>query len=332
MTGGAGAKSVSEPPERQGERKGTTLQFLPVSPLHTLCYAEFGNPAGIPLVFLHGGPGSSAQAALASLFLPDRYRLILFDQRGCGRSTPQGALVHNTLAALVQDIEALRRHLGIARWVVYGGSWGATLALEYAKAHRERVSGLLLRGSFLARTRDLDWFVAPDGVAQSFPQAYQAVQEQLQPIRGEQLYDALYRRLLTHGQDFAGALQAARAWEQWENAVMGFVSEPATEPTPDLQQHFPLVAGRLIYAHYCVHHCFLPPEGVLSGIEVLAGMPLEIVHGRQDQVCLPEAASTLQHLLPQARLQQVDAGHGMHEAGIRAGIVAGLERLAGQLV
>ncbi|HPE59018.1 MAG: alpha/beta fold hydrolase [Thiothrix sp.] len=308
----------------------TALQFLPVSPLHTLCHAEFGNPAGIPLVFLHGGPGSSAQAELASLFLPERYRLILFDQRGCGRSTPQGERVHNTLADLVQDIETLRQHLGIPRWVVYGGSWGATLALEYAKAHREQVLGLLLRGSFLGRTQDLNWFVAPDGVAQSFPQAYQLVQAQLQPAAGEHLYDALYRHLRGYEQDFPAALRAARAWDQWENAVMGFASSRTgtAAADPDLQRHFPVVASKLIYAHYCVHHCFLPPEGVLPGIEALQGIALEIIHGRQDQVCQPEAALTLQQRLPQAGLQLVEAGHGMHEAAIRAGIVVGLERLA----
>jgi proline iminopeptidase len=148
---------------------------LPVTQGHVLHYAEFGNPAGIPLLFVHGGPGSGCNPAHASLLYPQGFRIIQFDQRGCGQSTPGGRLLGNRTAALVRDMEALRQHLGIAQWVIYGGSWGATLALEYAKHYPQQALGLLLRGAFLARQEDWEWFSLPHGVAQQFPEAYQAL-------------------------------------------------------------------------------------------------------------------------------------------------------------
>ncbi len=320
------------------------LHYLPTPDAHRLCYATFGDgnddlskPA---ILFLHGGPGSSCQAGDAELFDPARYHLVMFDQRGCGLSTPGGDVLNNTTQHLLADIEQLRTHLGIERWSVYGGSWGATLALEYAKAQRGKVERLLLRGTFLARQQDLDWFIAPDGVAQELPQAYAELQAVLQSdagiatgidtatgtdtVTGQTLLATLYQRLLAAEQSAAQeerAYRAALAIGNWNAAIMR-APQTAAENSPTLRQA--RIWRERIFAHYCQHGFFLPPNGVLAGIETLSDLPMTLLHGRNDCVCPLTGAYTLCAHLPHAQLVTVEAGHGLNEKPLREALVAAL--------
>lgn len=287
---------------------------LPVTQGHVLHYAEFGNPAGIPLLFVHGGPGSGCNSAQATLLHPDGFRIIQCDQRGCGQSTPNGRLLGNRTAALVRDMEALRQHLGIQHWAIYGGSWGATLALEYAKQYPQRVLGLLLRGVFLARQEDWEWFSLPHGVAQQFPQAYQTLLYNLSPRQGENPINSLYRQLLNPRTPPEAAYRYALAWDAWEAAVMGL---PAPAFDPDATHWQARLHRARVYSHYCVNHFFLPPTGVLPNLTTLQHLPISVVHGVKDQVCRFTSVHALTNALPQTQWVAVDAGHGMHEPALQ---------------
>jgi proline iminopeptidase len=302
---------------------------LPVTQGHMLHYAEFGNPAGIPLLFVHGGPGSSCNPALTALLLPEHYRIIQFDQRGCGQSTPGGRLLGNRTAALVRDMEALRQHLGIAQWVIYGGSWGATLALEYAKHYPPRVLGLLLRGVFLARQEDWEWFSLPHGVAQQFPAAYRNLLAVLQPRKGENPANSLYRHLLNPRTSVEAAYRYALAWDCWEASVMG-VSLPTFNPDPQGWQA--RISRARVYTHYCTHQFFLSPQGVLPGLEAIRDIPAILVHGVDDQVCRYESAQELAAALPQLQLVTVKAGHGMHEPALQTALQQAMAQLYSNLL
>jgi proline iminopeptidase len=287
---------------------------LPVTQGHLLHYAAFGNPTGIPLLFVHGGPGSGCNPAQAKLLHPDGFRIIQFDQRGCGRSTPSGRLLGNRTAALLRDMEALRQHLGIQQWAIYGGSWGATLALEYAKHYPQRVLGLLLRGVFLARQEDWEWFSLPQGVAQHLPAAYQALLEHLAPRRGENPINSLYRHLLNPRTSPDTAHHYALAWDAWEAAVMGL---PTPVADADAAQWQTRIHRARVYSHYCVNQFFLPPAGVLPNLTALQHLPISVVHGVKDQVCRFASAHALSNALPHTQWCAVEAGHGMHEPAMQ---------------
>lgn len=279
--------------------------WLPVSGGHSIYFEQCGNPLGLPLLVLHGGPGSGCSPRMRQLFDPARFRIILFDQRGCGRSTPLGECAHNTTADLVADIERLRRHLGVERWLVTGGSWGAALAVAYAAAHREACLGAILRGIFLTGPTDLEWFFA--GAGALFPQAWQVLDEAAPGDRQRALPDRLFDAV--RGEDAVVAAAAVRRWMQWEATLDGGSPAPLPE-FPDAGTQAALLAKFRVQAHYLRHACFLGETRVLELAATLGSLPVAILHGEKDLVCRAENARRLHRALPRSRLQIVaDAGH-----------------------
>jgi proline iminopeptidase len=295
--------------------------LLPLSPPHVMYWEQVGNPAGVPVLFLHGGPGAGAGAVHRRFFDPGHWRLVVFDQRGSGRSRPLGELKDNTTPALVGDIEALRQHLGIDKFLLFGGSWGSTLALAYAQAHPERVRGLVLRGIFLGRPAEVEWFM--HGIAAVFPEAHAAFAGFLPPAERADLLGSYLRRLTNPDPDIH--LPAARAWSTYEGSCSTLL------PTPDLVAGFAQDRTSLglarIEAHYFAHDLFLPKGGLLAGMHRIARLPAEIVQGRYDMICPPRTAFDLAAAWPSARLTIVpDAGHSALEPGVRRALVAAVER------
>jgi proline iminopeptidase len=299
---------------------------LRVSDVHELYYEESGNPKGKPVVFLHGGPGGGTEPKHRRFFDPATYRIVLFDQRACGKSTPHASLEENTTWDLVRDIEKIRAHLGIDKWQVFGGSWGSTLALAYAETHPERVSELVLRGIFLLRKSEIDWFYQR-GAGALFPDAWEHF---LAPIpeaeRGDMLR-AYYKRLT--GDDPKLRQEAARAWSVWEG------STSCLFPNEDLIQRtsgddFSLAFAR-IEAHYFVHDGWLEPgKGLLDQVDKIRKIPGVIVQGRYDVVCPAESAWALHRAWPEADLRIVrDAGHSAMEPGIVHELVSATDKFRG---
>ena len=282
---------------------------LPVGNRHVLHFEQCGNPRGFPALFLHGGPGSQTRPLHRRFFDPRFYRVVLFDQRGCGRSTPPGDTQENTTRDLVEDIEALRRHLEIERMMLFGGSWGSTLALAYGAAHPERVAGMLLRGIFLASRPEVDWYL--DGLRNFVPQAWEALSQ------GESGSLLARYHALVNQQDEREALAAARRWVGYEEAVMDLGAperpaetvgpESATPPSATPEPAATLARAR-VQLHYLAHDCFLEPGELLAGLPRLADVPALIVQGRLDMVCPPRAAVELARLLPRSELRLVERG------------------------
>lgn len=294
---------------------------LPLPGGHVMYWEQVGHPRGRPALFLHGGPGAGAGAVHRRFFDPDFWRVVIFDQRGAGRSRPLGGLEHNSTADLVADIETLRRHLGIERWLLFGGSWGSTLALAYAQAHPDRVIGCVLRGVFLGRPQEVEWFL--HGIARFYPDAHANFVGFLPP---EERGDVLggYLRRLTHP-DPGVHLPAARAWSIYEGSCSTLLPSPETV-TSFAQDRTALGLAR-IEAHYFAHELFLPPEGLLAHMDRISHLPAEIVQGRYDMICPAQTAFDLVAAWPSARLSVVpDAGHSALEPGIRRALVAGVER------
>ncbi len=298
--------------------------FLQVSARHKIYWEESGNPRGKPVLFLHGGPGSGTDPGHRCFFDPKAYRILLFDQRGCGQSTPHAELRDNTTWDLVEDIERLREMFGLEQWVVFGGSWGSTLALTYAISYPRRVLGLIVRGIFLGMTQDIRWFYQR-GVSLMFPDQWERY---LAPIpegeRGD-LIRAYYKRL-TCG-DEAVQLEAARAWSGWEGACLRLRFDPAlfaqfTDPTRAL-------AIARVECHYFVNGCFFPTDNwILSQAHRLKGIPGRIVHGRYDVVCPLDNAWQLHKVWPEAQLEIIpDAGHAAGEEGILDALVRATDEM-----
>ncbi|NDJ18100.1 prolyl aminopeptidase [Myxacorys almedinensis] len=292
--------------------------MLPVSDLHTIYYEQSGNPNGKPVVFLHGGPGGGTIPAYRQYFDPHQWRIVLFDQRGAGNSTPHAELRENTTWDLVSDIEKLRSHLGIDRWVVFGGSWGSTLALAYAQTHCDRCLGLILRGIFLLRRKEILWFYQ-EGASWIFPDAWEAY---LAPIPADEqtdLVSAYYKRLTSD--DAKIRQQAAKAWSVWEAST----SRLRVDPT--LQQHFEAdefaEAFARIECHYFMNCGFFEVDDhLLRRCDRIRHLPIVIVQGRYDVVCPMASAWDLHKALPDAEFIVVpDAGHSMMEAGILSALV-----------
>jgi proline iminopeptidase len=298
---------------------------LRVSDLHELFYEECGNPDGKPVVFLHGGPGAGANAAARRFFDPRRYRIVVFDQRGCGRSTPHACLEENSTGELIADIERLRVHLGIDRWQVFGGSWGSTLALAYAQAHPAQVTELVLRGIFLLRAEEIHWFYQ-EGASRLFPDRWE---EFLRPIpteaRGD-LLQAYYLRLT--GNDKAIALEAAKAWSVWEGVTSNLL--PSEAAAGRFQADGFALALARIEAHYFVNGGFLgQPNQLLEGIDRIRSIPAVIVQGRYDVVCPAKTAWDLHRAWPEADFRMVpDAGHSAFESGIVHELISATDRMA----
>ena len=297
---------------------------LAVDDRHALYVEECGTAKGIPALFLHGGPGAGCEPYHRRFFDPARYRVVLFDQRGAGRSVPHADLTDNTTWHLVADIERIRERLGIERWLVFGGSWGSTLALAYAQTHPERVSALVLRGIFLCRDDEIRWFYQ-EGASRLFPDYWA---DFVAPVAPGDRHDLLgaYHRLLTGADDIA-RMAAAKAWSTWEGRTATLL------PNPSVVGHFgdPHVALSLarIECHYFVHQAFLRPGQLLEDAGRLAGIPAVIVHGRYDAICPLENAWALHRAMPGSELVIVpDAGHAASEPGIRSALVEATDRFA----
>ena len=274
------------------------VQQLAVGGDHVIHVEECGNPGGFPALFLHGGPGSRTRAVHRRFFDPQFYRIVLFDQRGCGRSTPLGWTADNTTRHLVADIEAIRNHLGLDRVMLFGGSWGSTLALAFAVAHPDRVAGMVLRGIFFATQAEVDWYL--DALRNFVPEAWEALSQG----EGGSL-PARYHALVSE-QDDRRALAAARRWVAYEEAIMGLdAGNKAAGPSGGAAD---VLARARIQLHYLVHDCFLEPGELASGLGRLDGVPALIVQGRLDLVCPPRAAYELARLLPRAELRLVERG------------------------
>jgi proline iminopeptidase len=294
--------------------------FLAVDPLHTLYWEECGNPEGEAVVFLHGGPGGGITPRHRQFFDPSHYRIVLFDQRGAGQSTPHGEVRENSTDLLVNDIERLREMLGISSWLVFGGSWGSTLALAYGQHYPQRCTGFILRGIFLCTLAEIDWFM--HGMGQFFPEAYAAFTAEAGREEGEGLLQAYAKQLF--GADQAASLRAARSWSAYEGQC-AFL-HPNNEAVAELaEDSLSLSIGRL-EAHYFLHAGFLEDGQLLANINRIRHLPALIVQGRYDMICPPSAAYQLHQAWPESRLVMVpDAGHSASEPGNTAALVAGTE-------
>ena len=302
-----------------------TTGMLPVSALHTLYYEESGNPEGKPVVFLHGGPGGGILPKYRQYFDPEQWRIILFDQRGCGRSTPHAELEDNTTWALVSDIEKLREHLAIDRWTVFGGSWGSTLALAYAETHPEHCAGLILRGIFMLREKEIRWFYQ-EGASNIFPEAWE---EYLKPIPQNEhhnLVTAYYQRLTSR--DLQIRTEAARAWSIWEGSTSKLIPDP-NAASQFGRDGFADAFAR-IECHYFVNKGFFDREDFLfQNIDRIRYIPAVIVQGRYDVVCPMTTAWQLHKAWPEAEFLVVpDAGHSVSEPGILSALVESTDRFA----
>ena len=298
---------------------------LRVSDIHELYWEESGNPAGLPVVALHGGPGGGCSPEMRRFFDPDRYRIIMFDQRGCGRSSPFSNLTDNTTWHLVDDIERLREHLGVERWIVFGGSWGSTLALTYAAMHRERTLGLILRGIFLLTEAEIRWFYQ-EGASRLFPDAYDRY---VAPIPEEERHDlvAAFHKRLT-GDDHGDRIAAARAGAQWEGETLS-LRGPGSKPTRFEEDDFVDAFAR-IECHYFWNKGFFQKDGwLLDQAATFGNLPGVIVHGRYDVVTPLSSAWALKKAWPNVTLKIIgDAGHSSLEPGIVNELIRATQTMA----
>jgi len=298
---------------------------LKVSPVHELYYEQVGNPNGKPVVFLHGGPGGGIVTDYRRYFNPELYRVVLFDQRGSGKSTPHASLEDNTTWHLVADIEQLREHLGIDTWQVFGGSWGSTLALAYAETHPRRARELVLRGIFLCRPKEIQWFYQ-DGASAIFPDVWEEYLKVIPETERADMVRAYYRRLTS--EDYAVRLAAARAWSIWEGSTSKLFFDPSMiEKFADPE--FALAFAR-IECHYFMNNAFFESDNYLiENVGRIRPIPSVIVQGRYDVVCPMMSAWDLHRAWPEAQLHIIpDAGHSISEPGIIDALVAATDNFA----
>jgi proline iminopeptidase len=289
---------------------------------HTMYWEECGNPSGVPLLFIHGGPGAGSLPHHRRFYDPACWRIVLYDQRGAGRSTPVADVVDNTTPHLVDDIERLRRHLCIERWVLFGGSWGSTLALAYAQAHPARVLGLVLRGVFLATRPEVEWFI--DGMQRVFPEAWREFTSFLPPAERGDALAHYHRRLINADPRIHGP--AARAWDRYESTCSTLLPKP--EGSGRIDGSIGALAIARIEAHYFVHDSFLAPRQILDHVPRIRHLPCTIVQGRYDIICPPVSADALARAWPEAEYIVVpDAGHSVREPGTTRELVAAVRRM-----
>ncbi|MBS0425474.1 MAG: prolyl aminopeptidase [Proteobacteria bacterium] len=304
-------------PEIQPNRQGA----LALDNIHTMYWEECGNPSGTPVVFLHGGPGAGSTPAHRRFFDPAYYRIVVYDQRGAGRSTPLGETRNNTTPHLINDLEALRQHLGIECWLVFGGSWGSTLALAYGEAHPERCLGFILRGIFLCRKQEIDWFLY--GLRNLFPEAWRELAAPLSEAERSDILSAYYQRLMNP--DPAIHMPAARSWSTYEGSCSTLLPNPATV-NYFASDTVALGLARM-EAHYFMHDIFLPENSLLDNVHKLHDIPATIVQGRYDAVCPIVSADDLHRAWPQAEYIVIDdAGHSVWEPGIQAALIRATDR------
>ena len=295
-------------------------ELFTVSSRHTLYVEQCGNPAGIPVIFLHGGPGSGCNPAQRRFFDPAHYHIILFDQRGCGRSQPPGEIEDNTTQALVEDIEAIRQHLNIQRWHVFGGSWGSTLALAYATQYSETVISLTLRGIFLSRPREIDWFLGQ--VAIFFPEAWQNLLQDVPLDHQDNILE--YYANLVFDPHTAISIPASIRWNAFESSIMSLHPRQDSSATDGATE----LARARVQIHYIRHLCFVDGAQLLQlASSKLRQIPVTIVQGRYDMVCPPQTAWELSRVMPQAQFVVVpDAGHSAMEPGTCQALLAATEQ------
>lgn len=292
--------------------------MLAVDDIHTIYWEECGNPDGIPVLFLHGGPGAGLSPQHRRFFDPQRYRVILFDQRGAGKSTPLGEWRNNTTQLLIADIERLRAQFGIDQWLVFGGSWGSTLALAYGQAHPAACLGFVLRGIFLCTQAEIDWFI--EGVRWFYPELYAEFAAPIPPEERGDLLAAYVKRILSS--DPAVYWPAARAWSRFEGRRVYLMPQPEDAPNDALD----LGVGRL-ESHYMANLGFFEEDQLIRNMGRIAHLPAVIVQGRYDAICPPLSAYRLRQAWPGAQLEMIpDAGHGALEHGIASALVRATER------
>lgn len=296
---------------------------LRVSPIHELYYEQCGNPNGKPVVFLHGGPGGGVIPDYRRFFNPEVFRVVLFDQRGSGQSTPHACLDENTTWDLVADIERLREHLGIETWMVFGGSWGSTLSLAYAETHPERTQNLILRGIFLCRPSEIKWFYQ-EGASAIFPDVWEHYLKEIPEEERGDMLGAYHRRLTNEVESVR--LDAARAWSVWEGSTSKlFPDQQLIDQSGEA--NFALALAR-IECHYFMNNCFFNTDNYLiENVDRIRHIPAVIVQGRYDVVCPITSAWDLHRAWPEAQLQIIpDAGHSALEPGISSALVAAMDR------
>ncbi len=295
---------------------------LKVSDIHEIYYERVGNPDGIPVVFLHGGPGGGLIPMYRRFFDPAAYHVVLFDQRGSGQSTPHAELRENTTWDLIADIERLREKFAVEKWFVFGGSWGSTLSLAYAETHPERILGLILRGIFLTRRKELEWFYQK-GASEIFPDFWERYRDEIPEDERGDFMTAYYKRLTSDNEE--EQLSAARAWSVWEGSTSKLY------PSADLMEHWEGAHEALslarIESHYFMNNSFFPTENYLiDNVEKIRHIPTVIVQGRYDVVCPATSAWDLHRAFPEADLQIIaDAGHSISEPGITAALVEAMD-------
>ena len=292
--------------------------MLPVSELHTIYYEQAGNPEGQPVVFLHGGPGGGLHNEYRQYFDPKKWNIILFEQRGCGRSLPFAELKENTTWDIVSDMEKLREHIGLKNWAIFGGSWGSTLALSYAIKHSEKVNALFLRGIFMLRPKELSWFYQ-EGASKIFPDAWETYKNAIPENERHNFIEAYYKRLTSD--DKEEQLKAAKAWSVWEGSTSKLLPNPNVEE--DFGEDNFATAFARIECHYFINKGFFPEEEyLLNNVDKIRGIPTTIVQGRYDVVCPMESAWELHKAWPEAKFVIIDdAGHSLSEAGITDALI-----------
>lgn len=284
---------------------------LKVSDRHEIYVDEAGNAQGLPVLFVHGGPGAACDASSRRFYDPTMYRIVTFDQRGCGRSTPHCELEENTTADLIEDIEAIRKHLGVQRWVLFGGSWGSTLSLLYAQAYPEHVDALILRGIFLCRQCDLDWLYK-DGANRIFPDYWADFIRPIPDLERDDLINAYYQRLT--GDDELARMSTAKAWSAWEGNCSRL--RPSAEIMAKFTKPHNALALSRIETHYFKNKGFIEENQILANMDKIKDIPGRIIHGRYDVICPLDNALSLSDAWPAAELHIVrDAGHSASEAG-----------------
>lgn len=292
---------------------------LSVTNTHQIYFEECGNPNGHPIIFLHGGPGSGSNPSQRRFFDPTHYRIILLDQRGCGRSKPLGAVIDNNTDTLVEDLDKLRKHLNIDSWIVFGGSWGSTLALAYAIRYAENIKGLILRGIFLSRSSELNWFL--NDVHLFFPEALHKLKAYLPADEANDLLDAYSKRIFTD--NIAVSAPAAISWNAFESSIMSLrPSTSSNQVSNEIQ-----IARARVQLHFIANGCFISHRNLLKEASVITHIPTVIVQGRYDMVCPPVTAWELKQTLPNAEFYIVeDAGHSAMEPGTTSALIAATEK------
>jgi proline iminopeptidase len=291
--------------------------------IHNIYVEESGNPNGQPIIFLHGGPGGGCGAKQRRFFDPNHYRIILFDQRGCGKSKPLGETKENTTKDLVSDIEKIRKHLNIEKWILFGGSWGSSLALAYGIKYPEYLIGLILRGVFLSRKKELDWFLKD--VDQFFPEHHELLLNHKDNINRDNLVKE-YTNLI-FGSNFDIAKKAAVAWNRFEGSILKLLpTSNVNDSNEEINYEFELARAK-VQLHYINNLCFIDGNDILNKVEVLKGIPVEIVQGRYDMVCPPKTAYDLKQRLPHSELVIInDAGHSASEDGTLSSLISATEK------